>query len=120
MKKFIGCPNYQDVLKDCKLFHWVDPPLPNQWYANLLLEFHNNVNLENNAVFGDYGQQQVEGSFFEDIVEQPMEQPPVQIQPVEGVIIQVQNGQEGGKWKSFFMCSWFLLFCVGDVEGFEG
>ncbi|CAH1440045.1 unnamed protein product [Lactuca virosa] len=58
-RRFIGCPNYQDVLKDCKFSHWVDPPLPNQWYANLLLEFHNNVNLENNGIFGDYGQQQV-------------------------------------------------------------
>ncbi|CAI9285651.1 unnamed protein product [Lactuca saligna] len=115
-RRFISCPNYQDALKACKFFQWVDPPLPNQWYANLLLEFHNNVNLENNAIFGDYGQQQVEGNFFEDIVEQP-----VANQPVEGVVIQVHNGEEGGKWKSFFLCvHGFFCFCVGDVEGFVG
>ena len=92
-RRFIGCPNYQDELKYYKFFHWADPPLPNQWYANFLLEFHNNVNLENNEIFKDFGQQQFEGNFFEDIVEQPVAQPPVANQPVEGVAIQVQNGK---------------------------
>ncbi|KAL7603975.1 hypothetical protein Lser_V15G20427 [Lactuca serriola] len=117
-RRFIGCPNYQDALKDCKFFQWVDPPLPNQWYANLLLEFQNNVNLENNTIFGDYGQQ-VEGNFFEDIVEQPVAQPLVANQPMEGVAIQVQNGEEGGKWKSFFyvfMVSFvFVLVMLKDL-----
>ncbi|CAI9286855.1 unnamed protein product [Lactuca saligna] len=27
-RRFIGCPNYQDALKDYKYFQWVDPPLP--------------------------------------------------------------------------------------------
>nr|KAJ0215196.1 hypothetical protein LSAT_V11C300115810 [Lactuca sativa] len=41
-RRFIGCPNFWDEEKDCKYFAWVDPPLPNNWYRNLLMEFHNN------------------------------------------------------------------------------
>ncbi|KAL4583977.1 hypothetical protein LXL04_008565 [Taraxacum kok-saghyz] len=28
--------------KDCTYFAWVDPKLPNQWYKDLLMEFHSN------------------------------------------------------------------------------
>nr|KAJ0210699.1 hypothetical protein LSAT_V11C400214190 [Lactuca sativa] len=76
-RRFIGCPNYQNGLKDCKYFRWVDPPLPSQWYADLLLVLHINVNLENHLIFGEFGQEQPAGNFFGDVVEQPMAQQPV-------------------------------------------
>ncbi|KAL4562367.1 hypothetical protein LXL04_034569 [Taraxacum kok-saghyz] len=56
-RRFIGCPNYRDAEKDCNYFAWIDPELSNQWYKDLLMEFHNNV----------YG---VSGG-FEEFVEQP-------------------------------------------------
>nr|KAJ0190133.1 hypothetical protein LSAT_V11C800430670 [Lactuca sativa] len=33
-----------DSSKDCKFFDWVDPPLLNQWYKELLLQMHNGWN----------------------------------------------------------------------------
>lgn len=67
-RMFIGCPNYQDELKDCKNFHWVVPPLPNRWYASLLLEFQNKVNLENNAIFGIMDNNKFRGNFLEALL----------------------------------------------------
>ncbi|CAI9303767.1 unnamed protein product [Lactuca saligna] len=66
-RRFIGCPNYQNGLKDCKYFRWVDPPLPSQWYADLLLVLHNNVNLDNHRIFGEFGQEQPTGNFLETL-----------------------------------------------------
>ncbi|CAI9270026.1 unnamed protein product [Lactuca saligna] len=60
----------------------------------------------------DYGQQQVEGNFFDDIVEQPVAQPPVANQPVERVAIQVQNGQEGGNGNLFYMFMVSFVFVL--------
>ncbi|CAI9299532.1 unnamed protein product [Lactuca saligna] len=93
-RRFIGCPNYQNGLKDCKYFRWVDPPLPSQWYADLLLVLHNNVNLENHRIFGEFGQEQPAGNFFGDVVEQPMTQQPI-----------AQQAMEGGRWKSLLYVS---------------
>lgn len=74
-RRFIGYLNYRDELKDCKYFQWVDHPLSNQWYVNILLKFHNNVNLNNHAIFWDFKQQKVMGNpgLFRDFVKQPME-----------------------------------------------
>ncbi|CAI9291668.1 unnamed protein product [Lactuca saligna] len=66
-RRFLGCPNYkvnvfeslnvrflsswkpknlisvrcEDKEKDCKFFEWIDPPLPNNWYKQMIYDFHN-------------------------------------------------------------------------------
>ncbi|KAL4591477.1 hypothetical protein LXL04_004445 [Taraxacum kok-saghyz] len=52
-RRFVGCPSFQDERRDCRYFHWVDSPLPNDWYINLLTYFHHNGNVE----LGDFGEQ---------------------------------------------------------------
>nr|KAJ0220735.1 hypothetical protein LSAT_V11C200065260 [Lactuca sativa] len=50
-RRFIGCPNFRDEEKDCKYFAWVDPPLPKNWYRNMLIDFHNNgIQVDNEFV----------------------------------------------------------------------
>ncbi|KAL4579383.1 hypothetical protein LXL04_015526 [Taraxacum kok-saghyz] len=43
--------------KDCNYFDWVDPQLPNQWYKNMLLEFHSRGIQAFNEEFEDYVEQ---------------------------------------------------------------
>ena len=62
----------QDKDKDCKYFDWVDPPLPSQWYKDMLLEFHS----PNNQPFNED---------FEDYVEQPSVEAEVCV-PVQGFV----------------------------------
>ncbi|KAL4590330.1 hypothetical protein LXL04_003258 [Taraxacum kok-saghyz] len=66
-RRFIDCPNFRDKDKDCKYFDWVDPPLPSQWYKDMLLEFH----------FPD------NQPFSEDYMEQPSVEAEVCV-PVQG------------------------------------
>ncbi|CAI9274458.1 unnamed protein product [Lactuca saligna] len=94
-KRFIGCPNFRDEEKDCKYFAWVDPPLPNNWYRNLLMEFHNN-------------DIQVHNEFAEEFVEEAVDfhNNGIQEVPVQG---------EGEKWEiGFFFV--FVGDCVDYVE----
>ncbi|CAI9290431.1 unnamed protein product [Lactuca saligna] len=50
-RRFIGCPNFWDEEKDCKYFSWVNPPLPNNWYRNMLMNFQNNgIQVDNEFV----------------------------------------------------------------------
>ncbi|CAH1452711.1 unnamed protein product [Lactuca virosa] len=83
-RRFIGCPNFRDEEKDCKYFAWFDPPLPNNWYRNLLMEFHNN-------------HIQVHNEFAEEFVEEAVDfhNNGIQEVPVQG---------EGEKWKIGFFC----------------
>ncbi|KAL4558155.1 hypothetical protein LXL04_036352 [Taraxacum kok-saghyz] len=84
-RRFVGCPNVRDESKDCKYFHWVDPPLPNDWYINLLTEFHHNGNVE----VGDFGDQPM---LF--LPTPPLQQP-------------LQQQEAGGTWKfASFFCVW--------------
>ncbi|KAL4580315.1 hypothetical protein LXL04_016505 [Taraxacum kok-saghyz] len=81
-RRFLGCPNFQLEHRDCKYFYWWDPLLPNQWYVDLLLEMHNNGNLDPPGLFGDFA---------------------------EGVAIQQHNGNGYGKIKVMFYVVLFLL-----------
>ncbi|CAI9261264.1 unnamed protein product [Lactuca saligna] len=84
-RRFIGCPNYRDSSKDCKFFDWVDPPLPNQWYKDLLLQLHNGWN----------------GDVVEQMEEAVVEVVPAQVQGAGGVV---------PRWSMF----WFILgLCFG-------
>ncbi|KAL4573169.1 hypothetical protein LXL04_019966 [Taraxacum kok-saghyz] len=85
-RRFVGCPNFRYEQRDCKYFHWVDLPLPNDWYINLLTAFHHNGNVE----LGDFGEQPL----------QFLPTPPLQ-QPLQ------QPVQEAcGTWKFAFLCVW--------------
>lgn len=98
-RRFIGCPNFRNADKDCKYFDWVDPPVPNQWYRDMLLEFHNHGYLANQ-------------DGFEDFVEEAMEEGvPV---AVEAVPVPVEDGVVAGNWKiGFWVCciiiGWLLM-----------
>ncbi|KAL4592101.1 hypothetical protein LXL04_005085 [Taraxacum kok-saghyz] len=48
-RKFRGCPNYQDKYNKCDFFLWLDPPLPNSHYKEIIWKLY--CDLENaNAV----------------------------------------------------------------------
>ncbi|CAI9277975.1 unnamed protein product [Lactuca saligna] len=75
---FFICSNRvvkKDSSKDCKLFDWVDPPLPNQWYKDLLLQFHNGWN----------------GDVVEQMEKAVVEVVPAQVQGVGGVVAVCDN-----------------------------
>ncbi|CAI9260858.1 unnamed protein product [Lactuca saligna] len=80
-RRFVGCPNYkvsifeslsasctakcrpmQDKEKDCKFFEWIDPPLPNNWYKQMIYDFHNQgIHGVNDEGFEDFMGEDVEG-----------------------------------------------------------
>ncbi|CAH1423221.1 unnamed protein product [Lactuca virosa] len=71
-RRFLGFPNYKDKEKDCKFFEWIDPPLPNNWYKQMIYDFHNQgihgVNVEE---FED---------FMDEDVEEVVQQIPLQVE----------------------------------------
>lgn len=98
-RMFIGYPNFQDELKDCKYFRCVSPPLPCQWYATLLY----NVHVKNRRIFGNFLKQPV-WNLFGNLMEK---KPP---QQVEELTIQHEN--QGGIWKSMTFYVFRLLLCL--------
>ncbi|KAL4587070.1 hypothetical protein LXL04_011720 [Taraxacum kok-saghyz] len=95
--RFIGCPNFRDVDKNCEYFAWVDPELPNQWYKDLLMDFHNN----------DY----VGNGGFEEFVEHPGSH--VVAAAVQGQAKLGEGGFEGGKWKiGFWVCVIIIVWLL--------
>nr|KAJ0184532.1 hypothetical protein LSAT_V11C900502280 [Lactuca sativa] len=61
-RRFVGCPNYKDKEKDCKFFEWIDPPLPNNWYKQMIYDFHNQgIHGVNDEGFEDFMGEDVEG-----------------------------------------------------------
>ncbi|CAI9268447.1 unnamed protein product [Lactuca saligna] len=79
-----GCAKV-DSSKDCKFFDWVDPPLSNQWYKDLLLQLHNGWN----------------GDVVEQMEEAIVEVVPAQVQGAGGVV---------PRWSML----WFILgLCFG-------
>lgn len=121
-RRFIGCRNYkvmykcfreiqhlhielfkccivQDASKDCGFFDWVDPPLPNQWYKDMLIAFHNQANED----------------YDDDFVELRAE--PV-AQVVQGPQMAVEGGFVAGCWKQmFWVCLVFTVWLIGFVAG---
>ncbi|CAH1452358.1 unnamed protein product [Lactuca virosa] len=68
-RRFLGCPNYKmsvfeslnDMEKDCKFFEWIDPPLPNNWYKQMIYDFHNHgIHGVNDEEFEDFMDEDVE------------------------------------------------------------
>lgn len=83
-RRFVGCANYRDEEKDCRYFAWVDPPLPNKWYRDLIVDFHNDGNVIHLGMDGE-------------VVEQQAAQ-----EPGGGIV--------GGSLKVFFVVCWFVIF----------
>nr|KAJ0197147.1 hypothetical protein LSAT_V11C700353900 [Lactuca sativa] len=66
----------EDKEKDCKFFEWIDPPLPNNGYKQMIYDFHNQgIHGVNDEEFED---------FMEEDVEEVVQQIPLQ---VEGGIV---------------------------------
>ncbi|GKB76899.1 zinc finger, GRF-type containing protein [Tanacetum coccineum] len=42
-RKFLGCPDFMDPIRNCNFFRWIDPQLPNRWYQERMYELHLNV-----------------------------------------------------------------------------
>ncbi|KAL4570366.1 hypothetical protein LXL04_026018 [Taraxacum kok-saghyz] len=91
-RRFIECPNYQDVHRNCGFFDWVDPALPNQWYIDLIHELHNNG--------GGMNQ------------EEPMEEAIEGVGMQQGGEIDQYNGIGSGHWLIIFLAVLSVLLVM--------
>ncbi|CAI9273355.1 unnamed protein product [Lactuca saligna] len=90
----------QDKEKDCKFFEWIDPPLPNNWYKQMLYDFHNQ---------GIHGFNDEE---FEDFMDEDVEE------VVQQIPLQVEGGIVVKGWKIWCLVSliaivWLMLCNFG-------
>ncbi|KAL4567787.1 hypothetical protein LXL04_023381 [Taraxacum kok-saghyz] len=42
-RKFQGCPNFKDKYKKCDFFLWLDPPLPNRHYKEIMCNLYRDL-----------------------------------------------------------------------------
>ncbi|CAI9278620.1 unnamed protein product [Lactuca saligna] len=78
---YAKCHPMHDKEKDCKFFEWIDPPLPNNWYKQMIYDFHNQ---------GIYG---VNDEEFEDFMNEDVEE------VVQQIPLQVEGGMVVKGWK---------------------
>ncbi|KAL4583187.1 hypothetical protein LXL04_007753 [Taraxacum kok-saghyz] len=45
-RKFRGCPNFKDKYKKCDFFLWLDPPLPNSHYKEIMCNLYRDLERE--------------------------------------------------------------------------
>ncbi|KAL4580896.1 hypothetical protein LXL04_017102 [Taraxacum kok-saghyz] len=44
-RKFRGCPNFKDKYKKCEFFLWLDPPLPNSHYKEIMCNLYRDLDV---------------------------------------------------------------------------